>query len=451
MKDIALRASGLGKCFKIYSNPWHRAIEWGSLGKRSFHQPFWALTDISFVLKRGEFLGIIGLNGAGKSTLLKILSGVLQQTTGSYQINGKVLSMLDLWADFNPYLSGRRNIIRGADLFGFPEGYVHDRLEQIREFAELGAFFDRPVRLYSQGMVMRLAFSMFAFLECDVLILDEILAVGDIFFRQKCHARLEELIGQGTAVILVTHQIDALQHYCNQIVLLHRGGVLYQGKPREAIHQFYRLRISETPVPKRRLPQCQDRNDKAGEHGDILWPADDVLTSVPADSQDGVAQVTRLALCTSDNEPGTHFAQGERVHFFVEFHVGQNIGVPIARITIYNIFNVMVHGKDTFQHELAIPQQVYSGQWLRLHQSMTLNLEPGEYTFRVLLAAMSPDDYNRVDNIPDDDVPAKYEVLCNMRQAGFFVLTPRKGKGMKGLHWGICDLPGDCQLEVVEG
>lgn len=449
MKDIALRASGLGKCFRIYANPWHRAAEWGILGKRSFHQPFWALTDVSFELKRGEFLGIIGLNGAGKSTLLKILSGVLEQTSGSYQINGRVLSMLDLWADFSPYLSGRQNIIRGAELLGFPEGYIRTRLEQIREFAELEDFFDRPVRLYSQGMAMRLAFSMFAFLECDVLILDEVLAVGDIFFRQKCYGRLEELIAKGTAIILVTHQIDAVQHYCNQVMVLHRGRALYQGEPREGIFQFYKLRISGTPVQQRRLPQDQDLKEETFQNKDMSWPADDVFTKVPADSQDNVAQLTRLALCTGQGEPSTHFPQGERAHFFLEFLLKQDICVPIARITIANIFNVVVHGKDTFQQKTPVPQQVLSGQYLRVHQAITLHLEPGEYTFRVVLATMSPDDYNQVEIIPDDDVPGKNTVLCNVRQAGYFILTPRKGKGMKGLHWGICDLPGDCQMQVV--
>ena len=129
--EIVLRVEKLGKCFKIYSNSWHRAREWANLGRCTYHQPFWALKDISFEVRRGEFLGIIGQNGAGKSTLLKILSGVLQPTTGTYQINGKVLSMLELGMDFNPYLSGRENIVRTAELLGFPNGYVQGTMRSI--------------------------------------------------------------------------------------------------------------------------------------------------------------------------------------------------------------------------------------------------------------------------------------------------------------------------------
>ena len=125
---------------------------------------------------------------------------------------------------------------------------------------------------------------------------------------------------------------------------------------------------------------------------------------------------------------------------------GSKLAIPVI---VANIFNVVVHGKDTFQQQAPIPQQVLSGQYLRVHQTITLNLEPGEYTFRVVLATMSPDDYNQVEIIPDDDVPGKNTLLCNIRRAGYFVLTPRKGKGMKGLHWGICDLPGDCQIQVL--
>ncbi|MEH1934147.1 MAG: ABC transporter ATP-binding protein, partial [Nostoc sp.] len=205
--DIILQVNNLSKCFKIYPNPWHRAREWLSLGNNTYHQPFWSLKDVSFTVRKGDFFGIVGENGAGKSTLLKIITGVLKPTSGSYQLNGKVLSLLELGTDFNPELSGRGNAIYSAELLGFPQGYVQEQLKQIEDFSELGDFFDRPMKLYSSGMKTRLAFSLFAFLECDVLILDEVLAVGDIFFQQKCYARLEELIAKQITIILVTHQL----------------------------------------------------------------------------------------------------------------------------------------------------------------------------------------------------------------------------------------------------
>ena len=150
--------------------------------------------------------------------------------------------MLELGMDFNPYLTGRENVFRTTEILGFPGGYVQERIEQIAEFSELAEFFERPVRLYSSGMYSRLAFSLFAFLECDVLILDEALAVGDIFFRQKCYARLEKLIAENMTIILVTHALDAIQHYCNSVIVLDKGQKIYQGKAGEAIRRFRQIR-----------------------------------------------------------------------------------------------------------------------------------------------------------------------------------------------------------------
>ena len=183
--EIVLQVKNLGKRFKLYSDTWGRIKEWLTFGRHSYHKDFWSLKDISFQVHRGGFLGVIGPNGAGKSTLLKVITGVLEPTEGSYQIDGKVLSLIELSGGMDDDLTGRENIIRSAQLLGFPDGYLKERMTHIAEFADLGDFFDTPLRFYSSGMRIRLAFSLFAFLECDVLILDEVLAVGDIFLNKS--------------------------------------------------------------------------------------------------------------------------------------------------------------------------------------------------------------------------------------------------------------------------
>ena len=223
--EVVLRVENLGKTFKFYPSQTGRIKEWLAFGKRSYHQNFQALTDVSFEVRRGEFLGVIGPNGAGKSTLLKIITGVLEQTGGSYSTRGKVLSLLELSGGMDDDLTGRENVIRSAQLLGFPDNYARDRMDEIAEFAELGDFFDRPLISYSSGMRIRLAFSLFAFMDCDILILDEVLAVGDIFFKQKCYARLEELIARETAVILVTHSTGVVRRYCKEVIVLNKGSI----------------------------------------------------------------------------------------------------------------------------------------------------------------------------------------------------------------------------------
>ena len=353
--DIVLQAEGLSKCFKIYSNPWDRAREWASFGRRRFHRPFHALKNISFEVRRGEFFGVIGQNGAGKSTLLKVLTGILDPTEGSYRTNGRVLSLLELGTDFNGHLSARQNIVRSTELLGFPEGYVRDRMGQIEEFSELGEFFDRPVRLYSSGMRSRLAFSMFAFLECDLLILDEVLAVGDIFFKQKCFARLEKLIAGKTSIILVTHGMSVVRQFCDRVLLLDKGREIHQGKPDEAICIYQQIKGRKNAalvmsMPEEDVAACGPAAaDKAEES---FWPSEEVFAPVDFSEKEQKARVVRFAVCNDKCEPCTTFKQGEQVCFLLRIPAPANdrppchghIGLPTSSTAWFTPKNVLHHG-----------------------------------------------------------------------------------------------------------
>src|SRR4051794_24542015 len=197
-----IRVSGLGKKFKLYPRPWGRLAEWLTLGRAVRHDDFWALRDVSFTVAGGESLGVIGVNGSDKSTLLKILSGALYPTEGTFEIRGRVLSLLELGTGVNMQLTGRQNVITSSRLLDFPQGYAEQRMADIEAFADLPAgFFDRPVGLYSSGMLPRLVFSMFACFDPDVFIVDEALSVGDVFFQQKCARRLQEMRAKGTTML----------------------------------------------------------------------------------------------------------------------------------------------------------------------------------------------------------------------------------------------------------
>ena len=240
--SVVLTAKNLSKRYKIYLNPWHRFAEWFTFGRRQYHKKYWAVRDVSFELQRGEFLGVIGPNGAGKSTMLKIITDVTTPTSGEFYVEGRVLSILELSGGMDHSLTGRENVIRSGQLLGFPNGYIKERMEDIKEFSELEDFFEQPLRTYSTGMRTRLSFAMFAFLDCDVLILDEVLAVGDVFFKQKCFARLEELIQKNISIVLVTHNMGIVQRYCKRAILLNKGKVLYAGEASSAVNKFLQLR-----------------------------------------------------------------------------------------------------------------------------------------------------------------------------------------------------------------
>jgi ABC-type polysaccharide/polyol phosphate transport system ATPase subunit len=238
MDDFAVSVQNLSKRFKLYQHPKFRALEWFSMGRLARHIDYWALKDISFQVRRGECLGIIGPNGAGKSTLLKILSRSMFPTTGSFDIRGKVISLLELGTGFNPDLTGIQNIYNSARLLGFSEEEITSRLKAILDFSELGDFVNRTLNIYSSGMYVRLAFSLFASLEPDVYVIDEALAVGDTSFQKKCVDRIHAMLQSGVTVLFVSHDLWRIEALCNRAIYLDRGVIRSCGAPNVVVKRY---------------------------------------------------------------------------------------------------------------------------------------------------------------------------------------------------------------------
>jgi ABC-type polysaccharide/polyol phosphate transport system ATPase subunit len=244
---VLVRCENLSKRFKIYGQPGHRLIEWLTFGRIQKHSDFWALRDFSLQVRQGECIGIIGPNGAGKSTLLKILSGTLYPTTGTFSVDGRVLSLLELGTGFNFELSGRQNVYETAKLLNLPQGYADAHIQEIQDFAEIGDFFDRPMKIYSSGMYVRLAFSMFISMKPDVFIVDEALAVGDVAFQRKCYRVMEEMIKSSErAVLVVSHDPQAITKFCTRAVWIDKGIVKMSGTPADVVEAYTRHMLSAT-------------------------------------------------------------------------------------------------------------------------------------------------------------------------------------------------------------
>lgn len=208
------------------------------LQRKISYEIFWALRDISFEVKKGEVLGIIGSNGAGKSTLLKLISGILKPTSGSIQVNGAVVPMLELGSGFDQDLTGRENIFLNGAVLGYSENFLKEKYDEIVEFAELGQFIDIPLRNYSSGMVMRLAFSIAVLVRPDILIVDEILAVGDAAFQEKSKKRMLELMGAGTTVLFVSHSLTQIRELCDRVLWLEHGSMKLLGPTEEVCDRY---------------------------------------------------------------------------------------------------------------------------------------------------------------------------------------------------------------------
>lgn len=237
----AISVKNLKKVYSLYDSRQDKLKEAFSLTGKKYHKDFEALKGISFDVEQGECVGIIGLNGSGKSTLLKILTEVITQTEGSVEINGKVSALLELGAGFNPEYSGLENIYLNTMLMGYTRKVTDEKLEQILEFADIGDFINQPVKIYSSGMFVRLAFAIAITIDPDILIIDEALSVGDVFFQQKCYKKIKEFAGKST-VLIVSHDLNAITKFCQRIIVMNYGEIVYNGDPTEAISQYFKIK-----------------------------------------------------------------------------------------------------------------------------------------------------------------------------------------------------------------
>ncbi|OHD14635.1 MAG: ABC transporter [Spirochaetes bacterium GWB1_36_13] len=238
MSEPAIQIQNVSKVYKLYSSPQDRLKEALHPFRKKYHKDFYALNDISFEVKKGETVGIIGQNGSGKSTLLKIITGVLSPTSGSVQVNGKISALLELGAGFNPEFTGLENVYFQGSLMGYTREEMEKKLDEILSFADIGDFIHQPVKTYSSGMFVRLAFAVAINVEPEILIVDEALSVGDVFFQLKCYRKINKMKDNNVTILLTTHDMSTIINYCNSAILLKKGILLSYGEPDKIIETY---------------------------------------------------------------------------------------------------------------------------------------------------------------------------------------------------------------------
>jgi len=244
--DIVIKVEGLSKCYQIYDQPRDRLKQFvlprlqrmAGLQPKQYYKEFWALRDVSFEVKKGETVGIIGRNGSGKSTLLQMICGTLNPTCGIIKTNGRIAALLELGSGFNPEFTGRENVYLNANVLGLNRSEIEQRFDEILAFAEIGDFVDQPVKTYSSGMMVRLAFAVIAHVDADILVVDEALAVGDAFFTQKCMRFIRHFQSNGGTLLFVSHDTGAVVNLCGKAILLKQGQVIEKGSPKEVSERY---------------------------------------------------------------------------------------------------------------------------------------------------------------------------------------------------------------------
>lgn len=261
--DIAIDIQNISKCYQRYQHPTDRLKELIFPGQ-SRGQKFWALNDVSFQVKRGESLGILGQNGSGKSTLLQIITQTLSPTSGSLDVRGRISALLELGSGFNPDFTGRQNVMINGRILGFSQQDIYAKLDEILDFADIGDFVDQPVHTYSSGMFVRLAFAAAVVWEPEILIVDEALAVGDIFFQQKCFARIKSLQENGTTILFVSHDTQSILNLCHRAAVLSYGKLVYLGEAYTAVEKYFELHHMsyEQNLQKSKLTSVSSKSEK---------------------------------------------------------------------------------------------------------------------------------------------------------------------------------------------
>ncbi|MGE8317160.1 MAG: ABC transporter ATP-binding protein [Comamonas sp.] len=402
--ELAIEVEGLGKCFQIYATPGDRLRQFvlprlaRRLGRpaRSYHRDFWALRDVSLHVRKGETIGIIGRNGSGKSTFLQMVCGTLEPTQGRLRTQGRIAALLELGAGFNPEFSGRDNVYMNAALLGLTDAQIAERFDSIEAFADIGEFIDQPVKTYSSGMYVRLAFAVIAHVDADILVIDEALAVGDAFFTQKCMRFLRNFMQRGT-VLFVSHDTATVKSLCDRVVWIDKGEVMQAGPAKEVceryLQAFYEAQqggstAAAEPLPETALLPLHDQRQDFF-HAPPLRNDIEVFRFQPDAPSFGAggARITGVWLMDAQQRPLNWVVGGESVILRVEAHCHQPLTSPIVGFVVKDRTGQTLFGDNTWLSYLQAPVACEQGQRLLAEFSFDMPRMPvGDYTIAIALA-----------------------------------------------------------------
>ena len=391
--EYAIDVRDVTKIYKLYDKPIDRLKEYLNPLHRNYHRDFYALNHISFQVKKGETVGIIGTNGSGKSTILKIITGVLTPTTGTVQVDGVISALLELGAGFNMDYTGIENIYMNGTMMGFSRKEMDEKLQDILDFADIGDFVYQPVKTYSSGMFVRLAFALAINVDPEILIVDEALSVGDVFFQAKCYRRMEEIRKSGTTILMVTHDMGSIIKYCDKVVLLNRGEFVAEGAPGRMVDLYKKILAGQMESLKEELEEMNDFSGdsvsgggaledkefkKEETRGGGLMKDKIAVNANRTEYGDGRAEIFDFGLEDQRGNlsnlilKGEMFTIREKIRFFAD------IKAPIFTYTIKDKKGTSLTGTNTM-YEGADIKPVKNGDVYEVSFTQKMTLQGGEY------------------------------------------------------------------------
>ncbi|MDE5598755.1 MAG: ABC transporter ATP-binding protein [Lachnospiraceae bacterium] len=389
-KKIAIQVKDLEKVYKLYDKPSDRVKEALGFGRGKRHTEHHALKGVNLTIYQGETVGIIGTNGSGKSTILKIITGVLNPTRGDVTVNGRISALLELGAGFNMEYNGIENIYLNGTMIGFSEKEISEKLNDILEFADIGEYVHQPVKTYSSGMFVRLAFAVAINIEPEVLIVDEALSVGDVFFQAKCYHKFEEFKQMGKTIVFVSHDLSSISKYCDRVVLLNQGVKLGEGGPKEMIDRYKQVLVgqyTEEESGTESLLEDEQLRRAAANASGAMNVNPEVL-----EYGSKKAVITEYYIADDKERKTAALIKGGRFHIHMKVNVIENIEAPVFAFTIKNSKGTEITGTNTM-FEKAFLEPVKAGETKEIIFTQDMNLQGGEYLLSLGVTGYEGDEF----------------------------------------------------------
>lgn len=395
MSDFAIRVQDVTKLYKLYDKPSDQFKESLGLSKKIKYREHYALHNLNFDVQKGECVGIIGTNGAGKSTILKIITGVLNPTSGNVEINGRISALLELGAGFNMEYTGLENIYLNGTMIGFSRSEIDQKLDDILSFADIGDFIHQPVKTYSSGMFVRLAFAVAINIDPEILIVDEALSVGDVFFQAKCYKKFEDFKQQGKTILFVSHDLGSISKYCDRVVLLNKGQKLAEGKPKEMVDMYKKVlvgqldldHVEEEQENMAKSPNIEQILNKKSEDG--TWKRQLTNNQNAIEYGDKKAEIVDYAILDDQGNITNSVEKGKDFYIRMKVRMNEPIQLPIFAYSIKDSKGTEITGTNTMYEKTNFEV----GKIMDVTFRQKMSLQGGEYLLSLGCTSFEADDF----------------------------------------------------------
>jgi teichoic acid transport system ATP-binding protein len=413
----AIKVQNLTKIYHLYDKPQDRLKEALHPFKKRYHHDFYAMSDVSFEIKKGETVGIVGKNGAGKSTLLKMITGVLTPSSGELQVHGRIASLLELGAGFNPEMTGLENIYLNGTLMGYSHEEMDEKIDDIIAFADIGEFIHQPVKMYSSGMFARLAFSVSINVDPDILIVDEALSVGDLAFQMKCFKKFQDFQAQGRTILFVTHALDTVIRYCTRGMVIDGGKKVFDGSSKEAVDNFKKI-LSGDFYEEDRIKKQQ--HAKKVKESALLKDQFDTYKEIDTYGN-GKADIFDYGTLDKAGVPADIFDYDDEFRIVMKVRFNETIEDPIFAFTLKDVRGLEITGTNTYMKRI-VSGTFHTGDIVTVTFKQKANLQLGKYALSLGCVNLNEKGVEVYHRIYDAML---FEVIGDAQMVGFYDLHSR--------------------------